>query len=69
MKRRRNHRPEPRTQLLGLNLTEADLTQLNELFAAVTQTQSPDRTPGRLINMIQAPTRIRGVGRTPNERV
>jgi hypothetical protein len=28
MKRRRNHRPEPRMQLLGLNLTEADLAQL-----------------------------------------
>jgi hypothetical protein len=36
MKRRRNHRPEPRMQLLGLNLTEADLAQLDELFTAVT---------------------------------
>jgi hypothetical protein len=48
MKRRRHHRPEPRTQLLGLNLTEADLAQLDELFAAVTQTQPPERTPRRL---------------------
>jgi len=48
MKRRRNHCPEPRTQLLGLNLTEADLAQLDELFAGVTQTQPQERTPRRL---------------------
>ena len=48
MKPRRIHRPEPRTQLLGLNLTEADLAQLDELFAAVTQTQPQERTPRRL---------------------
>ena len=48
MKRGRNHRPQPRTQLLGLNLTEEDLAQLDELFAAVTQTQPPERTPRRL---------------------
>jgi hypothetical protein len=36
MKRRRNHRPEHRMQLLGLNLTEVDLAQLDELFTAVT---------------------------------
>jgi hypothetical protein len=48
MKRRRNHRPEPRTQLLGLNLTEPDLAQLDELFAAVTQTEPHERTPRRL---------------------
>jgi hypothetical protein len=28
-------RPEPRTELIGLNLTDADLAQLDQLFAAV----------------------------------
>jgi hypothetical protein len=32
MKRRCNKRPEPRTELIGLNLTDADLAQLDELF-------------------------------------
>lgn len=32
MKRPRSKRPEPRTELLGLNLTDADLAELNELF-------------------------------------
>jgi hypothetical protein len=35
MKRRGNKNPEPRTQLIGLNLTDDDLAQLDELFAAL----------------------------------
>lgn len=38
MKRPRNNRPEPRTELIGLNLTNADLAQLDELFAALKPT-------------------------------
>jgi hypothetical protein len=37
MKRRRTKRPEPRTaHLIGLNLTDADVAQLDRLFAALT---------------------------------
>jgi cytochrome c553 len=35
MKCRGNKRPEPRTQLIGLNLTDDDLAQLDELFASL----------------------------------
>jgi hypothetical protein len=45
MKRPGNNRPEPRTQLLGLNLTDADLAELDELFAELTQIQTPKRKP------------------------
>jgi hypothetical protein len=38
MKRPRNNRPEPRTELIGLNLTDADLARLDELFAALKPT-------------------------------
>jgi hypothetical protein len=38
MKSRRPKCPEPRTQLIGLNLTDADLVQLDELFAALKAT-------------------------------
>jgi hypothetical protein len=47
MKRPRNNRPEPRTELIGLNLTDADLAQLDKLFAALTRTQPPERKPRR----------------------
>jgi hypothetical protein len=43
MKRPRNDRPEPRTELIGLNLTDADLAQLDELFAALRPTASRQR--------------------------
>ena len=45
MKRPRSNLPEPRTELLGLNLTDADLAELDELFAKLTQTQTPNRKP------------------------
>lgn len=35
MKSQRAKRPEPRTELIGLNLTDADLAQLDQLFAAL----------------------------------
>jgi hypothetical protein len=38
MKRPRNNRLEPRTELIGLNLTDADLARLDELFAALKPT-------------------------------
>ena len=38
MKRPRNNRPEPRTELIGLNLTDADLARLDELLAALKPT-------------------------------
>lgn len=38
MKRRRTQRPEPRTELIGLNLTHDDLAQLDQLFAALKST-------------------------------
>jgi hypothetical protein len=36
-------RPEPRTELIGLNLTDADLAQLDQLFAAVKPTSVRQR--------------------------
>jgi hypothetical protein len=43
MKSRRTKRPEPRTELIGLNLTDADLAQLDTLFAALNATSSGKR--------------------------
>ena len=48
MKRPRNNCPEPRTELIGLNLTDADLAELDKLFAKLRQTQTPERKPRSL---------------------
>src|SRR5882724_11638662 len=45
MKRLRNNRPEPRTELIGLNLTDADLARLDELFAALKPTSPRQGKP------------------------
>jgi len=54
MKRPRNNRPEPRTELIGLNLTDADLAQLDELFAALKPTLARKRKLRRLTRSIVA---------------
>lgn len=43
MKSRRAERPEPRTERIGLNLTDTDLAQLESLFAALSATSSRKR--------------------------
>jgi hypothetical protein len=48
MNRRANKRPEPRTELIGLNLTHADLAQLDELFVALRPSSAPRRKIRRL---------------------
>jgi hypothetical protein len=48
MKRPHSNRPESRTELLGLNLTDADLAELDELFAKLTQSPTPERKPRSL---------------------
>jgi len=48
MKRRCNKRPEPRTELIGLNLTDADLAQLDELFTLLKPTSVRQRKLRRL---------------------
>ena len=40
MKRRCDKRPEPRMELIGLNLTDEDLAQLDQLFAALQTTSA-----------------------------
>ena len=48
MKRPRSKRPEPRTELIGLNLTDADLAQLDELFTLLKPTSVRQRKLRRL---------------------
>jgi hypothetical protein len=48
MKRPHSNRPESRTELLGLNLTDTDLAELDELFAKLTQSPTPERNPRSL---------------------
>jgi hypothetical protein len=48
MKRPRNKRPEPRTELIGLNLTDTDLAQLDELLAALAPTSARKHKPRAL---------------------
>jgi hypothetical protein len=43
VKSRRAKRPEPRTALIGLNLTDVDLAQLDTLFAALKDASSSKR--------------------------
>lgn len=45
MKRPRNKPPEPRTELIGLNLTDTDLAQLDELLAALAPTSARQHKP------------------------
>ena len=44
----RAKRPEPRTELFGLNLTDADLAQLDQLFAALNATSTRKRNVRQL---------------------
>ena len=48
MRSRRAKRPEPRTELIGLNLTDGDLAQLEQLFAALNSTRSRKRNVRQL---------------------
>jgi hypothetical protein len=48
MKSRRAKRPEPRTELIGLNLTDGHLAQLDQLFAALNSTPSRKRNVRQL---------------------
>ena len=48
MKSPRAKRPEPRTELFGLNLTDADLAQLDQLFAALNATSTRKRNVRQL---------------------
>jgi hypothetical protein len=48
MKRSRTKRPEPRTVLIGLNLTDDDVAQLNQLFSALNATPTRKRNVRQL---------------------
>ena len=48
MKLNRTKHPEPRTVLIGLNLTNADLAQLNQLFGALNATGAQTRNVRQL---------------------
>jgi hypothetical protein len=69
MKRPRNDRPEPRTELIGLNLTDADLAQLDELFAALRPTASRQRNLRRFTRSTVAyQCFATGLGKSPGQR-